>query len=255
LVLTIIALGCVSAAVNSSCSRGEHGRISVQKSSTPVTAATLNSPIKSIDFANFSYQWVTGLGKEKESYTLREGKYEGNAESVPMQLFSVIYADVTNDRQEDAIVAVDVVIRGGSASPNVIYVYSMQSGELKLLWAFGTGDRAQGGLRQVIGEDGLLVVELYGKDKVVGTDLFADDGTDVIKPSPFYYTRTRYKWTGKDFKQIEKSKLLSDPKNFRIPIMPRARIQATTIRNPGSSMKSIRQSSALVSPTPFRVVC
>lgn len=36
-----------------------------------------------------------------------------------------------------------------------------------MIWDFDTGGRADGGLRQVYAEDGQLVIELYGKDRVV----------------------------------------------------------------------------------------
>ena len=181
--------------------------------------ATKAAAIKSIDFSNFAYPWIEGLGDPKKPFQLRDGKYDGGNGTVPMAMFSVVYADVTNDGEEDAIVALDVIVRGGSAAPNVIYIYSVQDKSPKLLWAFGTGDRAQGGLRQVVGENGMLVVELYGKGKVIGTDLFADDGTGAMTPEPFYYTRTRYKWTGSKFSRVGPIETLSDPKNFRIPIM------------------------------------
>ncbi|MDQ1638476.1 MAG: hypothetical protein QOF62_1815 [Pyrinomonadaceae bacterium] len=178
------------------------------------------SGIRAIDFSNFTYPWLRDLGKPTESFTLRGGKYEATNDNVPMQMFSVVYGDVTGDGQEEALVALDVIVEGGSAAPNVIYIYATEGTKPKLLWAFATGDRTDGGLRRVYPENGMLVVELYGRGKIIGTDLFADDGTSALRPLPFYYTRARYRWNGAKFQRKGPAETLSDPDRYGIPIMP-----------------------------------
>jgi len=136
-------------------------------------------------------------------------------------LFSVTYGDLTNDNTEEAIVILDVTVKGGSASPNIVYLYSLVDGAPpKLLWAFSTGDRRDGGLRRVYSETGKLVVELYGKGKIIGTDLYSDDGTQAETPFPYYYTRVRYAWNGSKFQRIDPVENISDPKDYGTPIMP-----------------------------------
>lgn len=178
------------------------------------------SPIRSVDFSNFPYPWVPSLGDPGITYKLQRGKFEGTNDDVPMDLFSVVYGDVTGDGEEEAIVALSVIVKGGSAAPYVIYIYTFKNGNLKLLWAFATGDRTHGGLRRVYAEDGVLVVELYGKDKVVGTELYEDDGSGAVIPYPFYYTRVTYKWDGSKFEQVAPAETLSDSKHYGAPIMP-----------------------------------
>src|SRR5215213_9736513 len=74
----------------------------------------------------------------------------------------------------------------------------------RLLWRFEDGDRADGGLRRIYAENGGLVVELYGKradgtGKIVGSDLFVEDGMMGGDCCPSHFTRAHYKWNGKRF--------------------------------------------------------
>ena len=77
-----------------------------------------------------------------------------------------------------------------------------------MLWAFETGDRADGGYKNVFAENGQLVVELYGKDKIIGTNLYKDDGTKNGACCPSYFTRTRYEWVKNRFRQQGMSEVL-----------------------------------------------
>ena len=83
----------------------------------------------------------------------------------------------------------------------------------KVAWAFETGDRADGGYKKVSAENGELVVELQGKNKVIGRDLYADDGTHTGLCCPTHFTRTRYKWAHNRFRQTGKSEVL--PLNWK----------------------------------------
>lgn len=103
----------------------------------------------------------------------------------------------------------------GSAIPYYVYIFRMENREPKLIWAFETGDRADGGLRQVYADNGQLVIELFGRDRVIGGKLYIGDEA-LCCPSSF--TRTRYKWTGKDFQQIGKE-VLANPKGNAGPVM------------------------------------
>ena len=108
----------------------------------------------------------------------------------------------------------------GSAIPEIVYIFSLQNGRPKLLWSFETGERADGGLRQVYADCGHLVVELYGRGKIIGTDLYADDGTRAEQPYPYIVTRTRYQWRRDRFQLIGKPEEFSDPSGYGSPIMP-----------------------------------
>lgn len=127
------------------------------------------SAIREIDFANFEYPLAKNV-----RITLRNGKYEGNAqlEDYPVTLSHLAYGDVTRDGSEDAVVVVFENVRG-SAIPYYVFIYSIVDGSPELLWSFETGDRADGGLRQVYAESGNLLIELYGK----GTSMVANSIT------------------------------------------------------------------------------
>ena len=169
-----------------------------------------NSPIRSVDFANFTYPSkgadLTDSSKAAKgnAYTLRQGELppkfgaRNQLLNVWLKFGSVVYGDLTGDGHEEAIVNLSWVT-GGSAMPSLIYVYTLRKGRPKLLWAFETGDRADGGLKAVYAANGELVLELYGKDKIIGRDLYADDGTKNGDCCPTFFTRTRYLWRGGHF--------------------------------------------------------
>ena len=61
---------------------------------------------------------------------------------------------------------------------------------LKLLWHFSTGDRADGGLKDVCADTGHLIVELHSQEGSNGLCCTTR------------FVRTRYKWEGDKFQQI-----------------------------------------------------
>ena len=70
-----------------------------------------------------------------------------------------------------------------------------------LFWSFRTGDRTDGGLKDMRVENGNLVIELYGQDRF----LLGQSETGKITGDyealccPVYFTRSLYKWNGKTF--------------------------------------------------------
>jgi hypothetical protein len=114
-------------------------------------------------------------------------------------LSGIQYGDLTGDGDEEAVLFLGVSTRG-SAIPGLVYVYSVRQGRPKMLWAFWTGDRADGGYKNVyVDLDGELVVELRGKNKYIGGNLYAEDETARGACCPTMYTRARYKWNGAKF--------------------------------------------------------
>jgi hypothetical protein len=136
-----------------------------------------------------------------------------------MSLGHVFYGDVTGDGSEEAMVYLDVYTNG-SARPGCVYIYRMSDGRPQLLWAFDTGSRNYGGLRQVYADGGKLVVELYGRAKIIGRDLFTDDGTSAQTSYPYAITRTRYRWRMNRFSRVGKPEEFSDPNpnKYGIPL-------------------------------------
>lgn len=115
----------------------------------------INSSIRAVDFSNFTYPYTWNLvvtGSRRKTFTLHNGTFKEENSAVGMSLGHVLYGDVTGDGREEAIVFLGVRT-GGSAIPGCIYIYAIRKNRPSLLWAFTTGDRADGGLRQAYVED------------------------------------------------------------------------------------------------------
>jgi hypothetical protein len=119
---------------------------------------------------------------------------------IGMSYVTTKYFDVTGDGEDEAFVICKVETTG-SAIPQIVYVFTWKDGKPELIWPFRTGDRADGGLKDVRGEDGELIVELYGQDRFLLGDTETSKITDDEEQlcCPLFFTRTRYKWNGKNF--------------------------------------------------------
>ena len=179
-----------------------------------IVDTTPDSPIRRVDFRNFDYP---GLDDTPRTLKVRDGKrppkrrdWVGRPVDISLSVGDVTYGDVTGDGQEDAIV--DLCWEtGGTAQLDVIYIYSMTKTKLRLLWAFETGDRADGGVKNVFARDGVLVIDLFGKDKIIGTNLFASDGMNTGLCCPVVFTRTQYVLKGRRFRRIRSEVLPYNP--------------------------------------------
>jgi hypothetical protein len=209
------------------CSAGEtqHQSPSLEAKASPASSGIQASPsppelpvkqgsegkpsIRSIDFANFTYPYDC-LGGKRKSFSLLNGKDPKSVDVVPMRLSFISYGDITGDSVDEAMVVLSAPFTGGTMRLNCVYVYTLQNEHPKLLWSFSTGDRADGGLRQVYGENGKLVVERYKST--------ANSG-DCCAP---LFTRARYEWQGNRFRQTGKEETLPNPdsESPSAPIMP-----------------------------------
>lgn len=171
-----------------------------------------NQAIRSVDFANFAFPWLRELGDSGKTLVLRNGELKpthdknGMVEEMGVTLQSITYGDVTGDGREEAMVVLSMVT-GGSAIPHATYIYEPQDGKPKLLWAFSTGDRAEGGLRRVYAEKGELVIERYSPVNSKG---------DCC---PTLFARTHYKWQGKHFEQGGNEEALRNSEGLGSPLM------------------------------------
>jgi hypothetical protein len=129
---------------------------------------------------------------------------------------SLNYGDVTGDGIEEAMMMFGIESRG-SAILEIVYVYGLKNGKPILLWSFETGDRADGGLCQVYADHGNLVVELFGKDRIIGKNLYRGD-EPLSGPSSF--TRARYEWRGSKFRLKGTPEMLPNPAGDASSIMP-----------------------------------
>lgn len=175
-------------------------------SSTPVPVPL----IRSVDFDEISFPRFPDYSDpngRKKFVTLKPGEGGPNF---------INYGDVTRDGSEDAMVVLGID-NHGSAIPHYVYIFTQENGKLKLIWDFETGDRADGGLRNVYADNGQLVIELFGKDRVIGRQLYRGE-EGLCCPSS--YTKTHYRWTGKRFQQIS-SEVLLNPGGGANSVMPK----------------------------------
>ena len=174
---------------------------------SPTNVSASNSPIRLVDFKNIEYPRLPDYGgDQRRSITLKAGERGPDF---------LNYGDITGDGIEEAMVVFSLDTRG-SAIPYYIYLFTMEEGRPKLIWDFESGDRADGGLRQIYAENGNLVIELFGNDRVIGGELYQGD-EGLCCPTSF--TRAHYHWTGKRFELISKE-TLSNSRGDANVIMP-----------------------------------
>ncbi len=180
---------------------------------------TTASPLASFDFKNFTYPLPRGWqNPDGSDLTLTDGRRvpvskfvdedmadEEKVEAkstrrIGMSYVTTKYMDITGDGQDEAIVILKVETTG-NAIPQLVYVYEWKDEAPMLLWNFRTGDRADGGLKDMRAENGELVVELYGQDRFLlgQTETGKITGDEEQLCCPTFFTRTFYKWNGKNF--------------------------------------------------------
>jgi hypothetical protein len=193
--------------------------ISPVNNAPPVTTKSLPaSRIKTIDFKNFSYPWYPSdytppHGERKITLHNGEMKVEAarNTDRLWASLANVSYADLTGDDQEEAIVTVTTNF-DPNGSVACIFVYTLKSGEPRLLWSHETGDRANGGLRSLRIEGFDLLVEQYDIkfDSAKGS---YEEATALCCPKRFI--RSHYRWNGEHFEKSKSETLTNEYDNAR----------------------------------------
>jgi hypothetical protein len=203
-----LALACSSSKIESSTLEQRFPSPSLSPKAEAAPSPTGKQPIRLIDFDNISYpHYPVYTDMSKRYVTLKAG------EGGPAMLN---YGDVTGDGVEEAMMMLGIENRG-SAIPEIVYIFGMSKGGPKLLWWFETGDRADGGLRQVYAENEELVVELYGKDRIIGSDLYRGD-EGLCCPSTF--TQARYEWRSNRFRLKGQPEVLPNPAGHGSAVMP-----------------------------------
>jgi hypothetical protein len=167
---------------------------------------TTNSPIGTFDFKNYKYPlprgWQDSDGKEAE---LAGGKrpMEKTEEigRIGLSYVTTKFLDVTADGQDEAFVILKIET-GGAAIPQLVYVFSWKDEQPEMIWYFRTGDRADGGLKDIRAENGEVNIELFGQDRyIVGElDTAKVTGDEEQLCCPTHFTKSRYKWNGNVFR-------------------------------------------------------
>src|SRR5688500_329621 len=180
---------------------------------------TTSSPLGTFDFRNFTYPLPRGWQhqdgdemvlingnlkpkfKDIEEEMSPEEKAAARAERrIGMSYVTTKFLDANADGADDAVVVLKVET-GGAAIPQLVYIYEWKDGQPFLLWNFRTGDRADGGLKEIRAENGQLVVELYGQDRFLlgQNETGKITGDEEQLCCPIFFTRTFYKWNGSVF--------------------------------------------------------
>ncbi len=173
---------------------------------------TTSAPIGAFDFKNYKYPlprgWQDSDGKEVE---LIDGKrpmeMTEEVERIGLSHVTTKFLDVTGDGQDEAFVILKIET-GGGAIPQLVYVFTWKTDAPEMIWYFRTGDRADGGLKDIRAENGEAVIELFGQDRyIVGElDTAKVTGDEEQLCCPTFFTRSRYKWNGSVF-QIQGKRL------------------------------------------------
>lgn len=181
--------------------------------------AATDSQLGNFDFGNYTYPLPRGWqNPDGSDATLVNGRLEPVAVTVNedmsdaekaagrasrrIGLSHVItkYFDITIDGQDEAFVILKIETTG-NAIPQIVYVYEWKNDKPELIWFFRTGDRADGGLKDIHPARSLLVVELFGQDRFllgeVETGKITGDEEQLCCPT--HFTRTFYKWNGNHF--------------------------------------------------------
>jgi hypothetical protein len=167
---------------------------------------TTASAIGAFDFKNFKYPlprgWQDSDGKEVE---LVDGKrpmeMTEEVERIGLSYVTTKFLDATADGQDEAFVILKIET-GGGAIPQIVYVFGWKDNAPELIWYFRTGDRADGGLKDIRTENGLAVVELFGQDRYILGELDTSKitGDEEQLCCPTHFTKSRYKWNGNAFR-------------------------------------------------------
>lgn len=162
------------------------------KPSNTNTAPAGDTSIRKADFENFTYPKAGAVGPIK-LVDAKDAKSGAKLEKIE-------YGDVTKDGTEEAMVIVDPHTSNDTAS-DIVYVFTPEKGQPKLLWSFATGDRAKGGYKRVYAEGGSLIVELFGEDKYDNGQWHFDIPADKFKGlcCPTLFTKFRFDWNGHQF--------------------------------------------------------
>lgn len=189
----------------------------VPEASTPEIPPTLaeildekNSKTESTlgkhDFLNMTYPLPRGWQDiDSKEVTLEAGQRRMTQDKIGISFVTKKFGDVTGDGNDEAFVILRVDT-GGSATPYIVYVFERQNTSTEIIWYFGTGDRADGGLKNVYADSSDLIVELFGEDRYIFNQMetlrIIGDEPQLCCPNSF--TKNRYRRVAGGFKSDDK---------------------------------------------------
>ena len=139
-------------------------------------SAVAQTDIHKVDFMNFTYQpSCTDMenGKSLEMITVKKGEFsretkmEDYTDHFYFNILAVEFGDLNGDKQDEAVV-LSVCNTGGTGQFSEGFVYTIKAGKPTLLARVPGGDRADGGLRSLKVESGLLVIDANDESQNAG---------------------------------------------------------------------------------------
>lgn len=155
--------------------------------------------VRSIDFANFTYDWfpkydsivikkniVLHNGENPEKYVTGPG-IRPNGDYYTEQLLNVSYKDLTGDGKEEAVVTVGVTFFRWT--PVCMFIFGEENKHAVFLWKYAV-DARQYELRGIKTDGRNLIIEAYDNN-------FDDAATCC----PKRYIRRTFTWNGRSFQE------------------------------------------------------
>lgn len=226
--LVIICLA-VTAFAFSVCQKNTAENIQIKPQTLPAVSPTsissLNSKesdsksystIREVDFKNFTYPWTEDQGGDG-NFALENGKKERlDKDDIEATFETVEYGDVTNDGEEEAFVSI-YPYSGGNCQCIMVFIYTLENKQPKLLWSFDTFDKAVGGFKKAYADGGELVVETFGDNNFENGKWKFSFPENKFRGfcCPTVYTKIRFKWNGEKFVEEGERELFDydDPNN------------------------------------------
>jgi len=163
--------------------------------------------IRQIDFKNFTYKDKTG----KNIFTLTNGEEPfRQMKDIAFNLKNIEYADLTGDKEDEAIIHIS--IEYGAGSSGLLYIFTGENQKPKMLWYVESGYGSEGELKSAYAESNSLVVELFGDNSFVeAKDEFRFPNQNNVPKKlccPTDFTKFRFKWNSEKFVIEGKPELL-----------------------------------------------
>jgi len=167
----------------------------------PTPGSNPETDIRKVDFQNFTYHSSLcsqeygrkGIGK---IVTVRNGEFKNKTVYFAVNTDGIIYADVTGDGREDAVVPVDCGATGANFSRAEVYIYSLQNGRATLMAGLSDKDMERDYRRSYTDAESYWGIAEKGlKAKTGGLEI--DVMVDGPHASPKYIATLEYSLKGK----------------------------------------------------------
>lgn len=160
--------------------------------------------IRKVDFRNFTYSSSLcsqeygrqGIGK---IVRVRDGEFKNKNVFFTVDDKSIVYADVTGDRHEDAIVPIDCGATGANFSRSEVHIYTNQNGRATLLAGINDKDLERDYRANYSDADAYWGINVNGV-KTNNGNVVIEVLADGPHAGPKYVVTLEYHFNGKTFR-------------------------------------------------------